>query len=278
MAFERKQWPGCSHGPSLRYNESGGPLMKKEVVPPGSALRFLGFFEGKTGVAPPQGWACELVENFAWWAARRHPGGRQLQEKTWVVTPSPELLTRVQPIEPRLLTDTHTTMDASGEEVRIERGQKRTAVRLEDFKRMGGGLAMFCRITVDDEKWFLAFFSDAWRPFLLTMVDGRSGAVQWRSKAWAGGEIEGPQIWEGTVSTRICVVPAGDQVYVFGCYGLSCYVEAFSVRTGKPVFQFSTGYCGRPIAAQRPKWEDANASGPRASPDSSRTRTGQTIR
>lgn len=86
---------------------------------------------------------------------------------------------------------------------------------------------------------YVAIFDCAGRSFPLWCLDSKSGKILWQTTVWGHGEEENvmemnPQ-WN-----EVTIVSNETLVAVFGAGVFSNYIEAFSAKTGKNRFRFST--------------------------------------
>ncbi len=204
---------------------------------PGHGNRFIGFFEGRTLLTPPDWWSGGVLDP-AFGAVDRMEAEAKYYDPYPCNFPAARMWGSLQ-LPPR------TTLS--------KKGQKITArVRGESVQLPA---SLFREVEDEDEGYWsraiidigpivslVVFHLDAVTdPFPIYCVDSRTSKIMWRAKSWGAGEdnIFG---FSGTWSNTVGIERHGKHLAVYGHATSGSYVEVFSLKTGECKFRFSTNF------------------------------------
>lgn len=201
----------------------------QEVYRPDSAKLawFLGFFEGRNRIAPPEWWR-EVISDAR--ANRRdniYPG----QQK-------PQLYHR-SGIE-RVACPADATVTQQNRVVTYRSGEDSIVLPEELFERDDSG-ELYCNIscTFTKDRCFAAIHEDVGYPHVVACIERQTGKTVWKSEAcgcWWGGAT-------GRHRSSVSVVPTDDgRVFVFGAASIGFYAHGFDASNGKTLVRFSNNY------------------------------------
>ena len=152
------------------------------------------------------------------------------------------------------------TVKRAGDQVVVKRNKgvsfKMPASILDKIPKGYVGLDR-CEFCIGKKSTLIVMFSvDAPDTSPIICVDSSTGKINWRAELWgAGGQIGG-----GFSSNCLQLSCNESTAIIFGLSTTGAYAETFDLKTGKPVFRFSTNYWSRWISTQRSAATDGRRS------------------
>lgn len=217
--------------------------------------RWLGFLEGRTGLTAPDAWAARLscapgvFQSHA--AAVYEPAGL-VGTDTFAYSDDGRKRTVVLPY-PRMRAPLHRT--ASGifceqeREISVTDGTVRFSTPtqslelpervLESIWNKNSVSKQFCAFQLEHQRLYAAFYEGYGHYYPLVCYDRVRRELLWTAEVWALGDAHGPLQFGGYhEDQRVDLVVGPKGVACFGNEGYCSYVEAFDLRTGRPILQF----------------------------------------
>lgn len=236
--------------------------------------RWLGFFEGRTGVTPPARWAAilsALPQPF-------QPHCTSIYEPSGLVTSNQFTFTGdngatetvtlpcVCAALPLRRTSAGFLLNGvagrDADVVRNDNGLRLTARgralqvpenSLSPLWQAYTGRNARCSLYLGEKRSYVAFFSEWPRKYPIVCLETSSGRMLWQAEVWAHGDVVPLQF--GTVPSdhRVELAAAEDVVASFGSDGARCYVEGFDAKTGAVRFRFSPDYRENAAYQEKPR-------------------------
>jgi hypothetical protein len=204
--------------------------------------RFLGFLQGRTGLAPPLEWEALLVyRSFQ----SKPMEWEQAALKEYLSTyPGSELVDGMFcfPAKQRHKTqsgfeaDKGTRIEKTGDKFVIQWEKKTLRIDATLLKAPTDRSTRACTVLIGSKRSWVAVSSSAYgEPFDLMCVELQSGRLLWKSQVLGSG------VWglgTGQPSHDCKFVENGKLIAVFGSSCADGYTEAFDIETGRPAFRF----------------------------------------
>jgi hypothetical protein len=212
--------------------------------------RWLGFLEGRTGLAAPDAWAARLSCEpgvFQSHAAAIYKPAGLVGTHTFTVDGRKVVLPYV-----RLRAPLHRTAAGifckQGCDISVTDGTVRfsTATKsLELPERVLKPLwirnpdrKQFCAFQLEHERLYAAFYDSDGHNFPLICYDATRRELLWTAEIWALEDCQPLQFSGYREDQRVDLVIGPRGVACFGTQGSCCYVDAFDLKTGNSIFQF----------------------------------------
>jgi hypothetical protein len=189
--------------------------------------RFLGLIEGRLKVSPPAWWGRGITKIFRADDFKSIYSALDKEDRLWtknnIWTPKGVLLKQ---------------QDAG---YFIKTGEKRCQLPdkiLEDISFPPPFLTGM-RVTFKQTRCYLAVSGQFPQNSKIYSIDRGSGKILWSSDIWVARIIRGST---GSTLHWLEIIDKRDQIYVFGIWGDSPYVEAFQKDDGQNVFRFGSDH------------------------------------
>jgi hypothetical protein len=224
--------------------------------PRGNVQRFLGFVEGRTQLDVPLRWEVALVIRLVPLAPpdidkalKDYLGVAPFLEKGpngSVNFPAPEFRKSVL----GLWAPSEITVKKENGKVVFSQGQASIFLEEEDLlqeSRLGKSRERnYCMLTIGSDSSYLILYDLFGDQGSLLSLDTRTSKIRWRAQVMCMGAEKFARR-TGSWYHEAILVPAGEDVAVFGIGSDGCYLEAFDRQTGRNSYRFATNlwYVGK---------------------------------
>lgn len=209
--------------PNREYNNASSQVGRL-VLDVEDAQFFIGFIEGRLRLRVPQWWREDLRESKLSRQVFQYEG------------------TDISPIDGGMILwhDKKISLQRKGENIEVRKHDGLIPVSFLELKRLSRqGILDHVAVTSDERDTYIAIHSTIGTCFPLLAIDNSTKTIRWRRDVWALGVnnlVAVSGIWYHNVES----VSNEMIIAIFGSGTGGCYVEAFEIRTGRPVVRIAT--------------------------------------
>jgi hypothetical protein len=216
---------------------------------------FVGFLQGRTGLSPPLRWEIALMSihygQFKQWNPNQWAPRRVLEDylkkgdvlEKWqddtIVLKRRRVLTK----KAGFWVPSDLTAQLNDRDLAITVGEKEqilvaASVLKDAVSNPEASGYNHLNATVAADRAFVAFFDEFGERYPLLCIDRNSGKVLWKAEVWALATEQIPAR-SGSWAHNLILEFHKKSVVLYGI-GVGCYVEAFDIETGKPLYRFAS--------------------------------------